>query len=106
MESVEGILREELKRLKEAEESYRREIRGLPRGSIQRKKIKRASYPYLAFRMGKKVVSQYLGRLPKEDLEKLSKNIELRRRYERLLGEVQGNRLRIKRMIYGRRSAA
>ncbi len=105
MKSVEGILREELKRLGETEKSYRREIRKLPRGSIQPKKIKGVVYPYLAFRKGRMVVSQYLGRLSKGDLEALRKGIELRVRYQRLLSEVRRNRSRIERMIRGKRNS-
>lgn len=105
MQTVEGILKEELKRLGEAEKSYRREIKGLPRGSIQYKKIKGVAYPYLAFRRGGKVVSQYLGRLSKEELKALKKGVEARGRYQRLLNEVRRNRARIERMVYGKRSA-
>ena len=105
MQAVEGILREELERLREAERSYEREIKKLPRGSIQHKKIKGVVYPYLAFRKGGKVVSQYLGRLPGGELEALKKGIELRGKCERLLREVRRNRSRIERMIRGKRSA-
>ena len=104
MQSVVGILKEELKRLGEAEKSYRREIKKLPRGSVQYKKIKGGVYPYLAFRKGRKVVSQYLGRLPKEEFEALKKGIEVRDRYRRLLSEVRRNRSRIERMVHGARS--
>ncbi|MBI3615834.1 MAG: hypothetical protein HY211_04875 [Candidatus Omnitrophica bacterium] len=104
MQSVEGILKEELKRLGEAEKSYRRELKKLPRGSIQYKKIKGVPYPYLVFRKGGKVVSKYLGRLPKEELEALKESIKLRGRYQPLLSEVRRNRFRIERMVYGKRS--
>ena len=105
MQTIEGILKEELKRLREATKSYRGEIEKLPRGSIQYKKINGVLYPYLAFRRSGKVVSQYLGRLSKEELEALKKDLELRGEYERLLREVRRNRARVEGMIHGKRSA-
>lgn len=103
MRSVEGVLGEEFKRLAQAQRSYRREIRGLPKGSIQMKRIKGIVYPYLALRKGRKVVYRYLGAFPKEELGRLDRSIELRRRYERLLSEVRKNRARLARMLRGKR---
>lgn len=102
MKSVEGVLREELERLKEAERSYEEQIRKLPKGSIQQKKIKGHLYPYLALRKSGKVVYQYLGRMPEKDLSALRKGLEQRRRYERMLKEVQQNIVRVEKMIRGR----
>ena len=99
MVSIESILQEELQRLREAEQSYRREIRALPKGSIQNKRIKGIVYPYLAFRKGKRVVSRYLGNLLKEELERLRQGIALRRQQEQMLLQVRKNMFRIKRMI-------
>lgn len=103
MISIDGILKEELERLRQAEESYRREIRALPKGSLQKKRIKGRVYPYLVSRMGRKVVSRYMG---KEDVDKLRQNIELRHRQERLLRQVRDNIVRIQRMINGTRNPA
>lgn len=102
--AIEAVLKEELERLREAEKSYRKEIGALPKGSIQRKRIKGKVYLYLAFREGKKVVSRYLGP-PSQDLEKLSGEIERRRKQQQMLRDVQRNMIRIQRMVYGRRSA-
>jgi len=102
---VEEILKEELARLQDAEKSYRREIRALPKGSIQRKRIKGRVYPYLVFRSGRRVVSRYLGRLLKKDLEKLAKEIASRHKQEQMLLQIRRNIVRIRQMLYGRRSA-
>ena len=101
--SLEEILKEELGRLGEVIGSYRREVQNLPKGSVQRKKIRGHVYPYLAVRDGDKVRYRYLGQLSREKLEELGKSIELRRRYRQLMGEARGNKARIERMLYGKR---
>ena len=102
---LEEILKEELGRLGEAIGSYQREVHRLPRGSVQRKRIRGHIYPYLAVRDGDKVRYRYLGQLPREKLEELGKSIELRRRYQQLLGEARANKERIEKMLHGKRRA-
>jgi hypothetical protein len=101
MKVLRGILAEEQDRLKSAEASYVREIAKLPRGSIQRKKIKGKSYAYRAFRRGERVVYEYLGKLEAGKLKELERKIDLRRRYEEKLCEVRENLRSVKRMIRG-----
>ena len=103
MGTMDGILRQELIRLKEAEKSYVREIKKLPKGSFQRKRIKGADYVYLVFRKGSKIVSRYLDHLAGEDMKKLKAEIELRKKYQRLLKEVRQNMKRISKVLHGRR---
>lgn len=105
MKGIDGVLKEELERLLQLEKSYLREIKALPKGSIQQKKIKNKQYPYLVCRDGSDVVSEYVGKLPKQEIEKLKSDIEQRRKYEGLLREVRRNVFRLKKMVYGRRRA-
>ncbi len=106
MKALEGVLNEELARLLQLEKSYRREIKKLPKGSIQHKKIKGYSYPYLVFRKGFRVVYAYVGNLPKAGLEKLASEIELRRKYKKNLREVKQNIARLRQIVHGRKRAA
>ena len=99
MKVLKGVLNEELARLKAAEKSYLRELRKLPKGSIQKKRISGALYVYLAFRKGERVVTSYLGRPSQDELKKLGETVDLRKKYERLLREVRNNQRRIARMI-------
>ena len=101
MKVLEGVLKEELIRLKAVEKSYVRELRKLPKGSIQKKGIKGVVYVYLSFRQGEKVVTSYLGRPSHDELQKLEEQVNLRRKYEGLLREVRNNQRRIARMIRG-----
>ena len=101
MKVLKGVLNEELARLKAVEKSYLRELAKLPKGSIQKKRIKGVLYVYLAFRKGERVVTSYQGRPSQDELKKLGETVDLRKKYERLLREVRNNQRRIERMIHG-----
>ena len=105
MKGIEGVLKEELDRLLELEKSYMREIKSLPKGSVQQKKIKGHSYPYLVCREADDVVYAYVGKLSKPELAKLGSGIEQRRKFESLLREVRRNIARLKKIVYGRKRA-
>ena len=102
---MEEIMKEELKRIGEVVNSYLREIKKLPKGSVQKKKIRGHLYPYLAVREGPRVRYRYLGQMPDMKLEELEKEIELRRRYGRLLADAKKNKERLEKMLYGKRRA-
>jgi len=103
--TVEGVLKEELERLGEVEKGYREAIRKLPKGSLQQKHIKGYVYPYLVYRKESEVVSEYKGHFSPAELKKLEQDIELRRRYEKLLKEARENKKKIMRMLYGKKRA-
>lgn len=102
---MEGILRQELLRLKETEKSYIREIKKLPRGSLQVKRIKDRRYLYLVSSKNSELSYRYLDNMPKEELQKLKENIVLRKKYQGLLREVRQDIERITKIIYGRKTA-
>ncbi|PIQ87103.1 MAG: hypothetical protein COV74_02130 [Candidatus Omnitrophica bacterium CG11_big_fil_rev_8_21_14_0_20_45_26] len=102
MGSMVGVLREECARLSSLEKRYLREVKKLPKGSIQIKRIKGIAYPYLVFRKGEKVISKYLGRCSENELRKLKKTIEQRKQYEKHLKQVEHNLKRVSKMIHGK----
>ena len=106
MKAIEGVLKEELERLLELEKSYAREIRELPKGSIQHKRIKGKSYPYLVFRKGSDVIYEYIGNLSGPELKKFESDIDQRRKFESLLKEVRKNISRLDLIVHGRKRAA
>ena len=106
MGTLDGILKEELVRLIAVEKSYLREIKKLPKGSIQVKRIKGIAYPYRVVRQGKKVVSEYLGHRSERELEKLKQAIAQRKEYERHLKEAKHNIKRLSKMTRGKRRKA
>ncbi len=100
---LEGVLKEELARLKEAEKSYLREVRKLPKGSFQKKKIKGILYAYLVYRKGNVVLRKYLSRFSEAQHKHLREQIELRQKYEKQLRAVRRNQKRVLQMIHGRK---
>lgn len=106
MGTIDGILKEELERLTATEKSYLREIKKLPKGSIQLKRIKKMDYPYLVVRQGEKVISKYIGHYSERELEELRRAIAQRKKYEQHLKEVKRNIKRISRMARGKRRKA
>ena len=102
MESMIGILKQELIRLKEAEKSYLREIEGLPQGSLQKKKIKGINYVYLVSSRRSRISYRYLR---KNELKKFKEEIALRKKYQKLLREVRNNIKRISGIVHAKRRA-
>ena len=101
--ALEAVLQEELSRLKAAAKSYSREIRKLPKGSFQKKKIKGILYAYLAYRKGSVVLRKYLGRFSEAQHKHLQEQIQLRQKYEKQLRAVRQNEKRVLQMIHGRK---
>ena len=104
METLEGILKQELVRLKETEKSYVREIAKLPRGSLQEKQIKGISYLYLVVSKNSKLSYKYLSGLSEEVLKKLKADVALRKKYQSLLKELRKDIKRINKILHGKRS--
>lgn len=102
MESMIGVLKQELIRLKEAERSYLREIANLPQGSLQKKKIKGINYVYLVSSKHSKISYQYLRH---NELKKFKEEIALRKKYQALLKKVRSNIKRIAQIVHAKRKA-
>ena len=102
---MEGILKQELLRLKETEKSYVREIRRFPKGSLQEKRIKGIAYLYLISSKKSKLSYRYLGGLSESELKKIKEDITLRKKYQGLLKEVRQDIKRITKILNGKRRA-
>lgn len=102
---MQGVLKEELLRLKATEKSYAREIKKLPRGSLQAKRIKGREYFYLVSSKNSKLSYRYLSSMPEEELQKLKEDIALRKKYRDLLKDVRQDIKRITKILYGRKRA-
>jgi hypothetical protein len=99
MKILKGVLKEEQARLKSAAVSYAREIAKLPKGSVQRKRIRERSYAYRAYRKGGRVIYEYLGKLGSSELKELERKVELRHQFEGKLREVRENLQKVGRMV-------
>jgi len=103
MEILNGVLKEELDRLKELGRNYEQEISGLPKGSLVAKKIKGHIYYYLNYRKDKKGVFKYMGKLNKDAVDITKKKIEERRKLIKLNRMVKKNIKKLEKMIDGRK---
>lgn len=101
MEILNGVLKEELERLKKLEKSYEKKIAELPRGSLIKKNIKGNIYHYLNYRKGKKGVFTYVGKLKKGELDNMEKKIAERRKLVKLKRQVKKNIKNLEKMING-----
>ena len=102
---MEGILRQELLRLKETEKGYAKAIAKLPRGTLQEKRIKGIVYLYLVSSRNSKLRYQCVSGLPEEELKKLKEKVALRKKYQALLREVRHDMKRIMRILHARRQS-
>lgn len=100
MEILNGILKEELERLKKLKKSYERKISKLPKGSLVRKEIKGHIYYYLNYREGNKGIFKYLGKLNEKELEELKKKISERRKLRELYIQVKRNINKLGKMLH------
>jgi hypothetical protein len=98
MEVLNGILKEELNRLRKLKKNYENKLKKIPKGSLIRKEIKRNIYYYLNYRDGGKSVFRYLGKLNKEEISKIKEKIEERRKLRKLYIQVKKNIVKMKKI--------
>jgi hypothetical protein len=103
MDPIKGVLSEELANSERILERCRRELAGLPLGSLVAKKIKGGFFYYVAHREGSKVKFDYLGKLPASEVEKLQNAKKLRAQYRGQISKVKKQIVFIKRALHERR---
>ena len=89
MRILQGILYEELDRLRHTLRVYQKELAGLPKGSIVSKRIKGHVFHYLAYRNGVRMVFKYLGKLDKDGLDKFNSIQKQRDQYRKFIIDVK-----------------
>ncbi|MHB1253197.1 MAG: hypothetical protein ACYCZ1_03425 [Candidatus Humimicrobiaceae bacterium] len=103
METLNGILIEELSRLKSLQKKYDHDLCKLPKGCLIEKEIKGQLYYYLNYREGKKSIFKYLGKLSDEDISRIKNKIEERRKLRGLYAQTNKNISKIEKMSYGKK---
>jgi hypothetical protein len=86
---IRGVLEDHYERLKSMEQSYKEKLESMPRGNIRLKKIRGRLYPYLDYREDGKMVSKYLNKLSKEELNELQFKLEQHKKLVKNLREVK-----------------
>lgn|GEM_PF-291112 len=100
METLNGILTEELNRLKSLKKNYENNLGNLPKGCLIEKEIKGHPYYYLNYREGKKSIFKYLGKLSEEEISQIKNKIEERRKLKRLYIHAKNNITKIEKMSH------
>ncbi len=103
MKVLNGILKEELRRLKELKCNYEKEISKLPKGCLIKKNIKGHVYYYLNFRDGAQKHFKYLGKVDKKELEKLQSKVNKRRKFRKLHLQVKNDIKKLEKMVHGKK---
>ena len=100
METLNGILIEELNRLKSLKKSYEHNLCKLPKGCLIEKEIKGNIYYYLNYREGKKSIFKYLGKSGNEEISQIKNKIEERRKLKRLYIQTKNNIIKIEKISH------
>ena len=103
MEIFDGIVEEELNRLKSLKRQYELELKGYIKGCLIEKNIKGHIYYYLNYRDNKKKVFKYLGKLSEDEVSDIKKKIEKRRNIKKLYIQVKQNIKRLEKISNGKR---
>ena len=99
MKILNDFLQEEKERLLELKKTYESKIQQLPKGSLIKKNIKGHHYYYLNYRLYKKQIFKYIGKLSEEKLKDLLDKIEERRKFEKFLRQVKQDIKEIEKKI-------
>ena len=83
-----GMLQEEKQRNLQMQESYKKEIAGLRKGSISVKTVSGANYYYLKYRQGNKVKNDYIGK-DEKIVEEIKREIEKRKHLQGVLKRLK-----------------
>ncbi len=96
------ILQDEYQRLKQLEAKIQEDLKNFPKGAISKRQRAGRMYAYLVYRQGKKVKTQYIGKIDSPKIEALKKQIESRKQIERKLKGIQKDLKEIKQALYGK----
>ncbi len=86
MAIIEGVLSEEIHRLEKNIVHYQEMLLSLPRGSIFIRKMGESSFAYRKRKENGKVISEYLGNINNEEVQK---QIELSHEYKRISNNLK-----------------
>ena len=103
MEIFNGIIEEELNRLKSLKRQYEHELSSYIKGCLVKKNIKGHIYYYLNYRDNKKKVFKYLGKLNEDEVSDIEKKIEKRRNIKKLYIQVKKNVKRFEKISNGKK---
>lgn len=92
MSVIKGVLSEEIERLEKNILIYENKLSSLPRGTIFIIKVGNSSFVYRKRKENKKVISEYLGNIENEDVQK---EIRLSNEYKRIKNNLRDCKLEL-----------
>ena len=95
-----GVLQEEKQRNLDRQEMYKQEIDSLRKGSIKVKYKANRPYYYLQYRVGNKVVQDYIGKDEKA-IESVKQELEKRKYLQSVLKRLQREHKEISKIVKG-----
>jgi hypothetical protein len=87
MAILKEMFKEEKERLLKMKKFYINKIQGLPKGSIVFKNRGNRRYPYLVYRIGEKVKTDYL-KVNADELKEIEFRINKRKKYTKLVKDI------------------
>ncbi len=100
---IKGVLREELENSLKLKKVYEEALKKYRGGSLIKKNIRGHLYYYLAYRDGSKVKFIYQGKKPsKEFLAEYKKSKKLRKKYKKLIKELNSRIKYLKKVLNGK----
>ena len=90
MAILKEMFKEEKERLLKMKKFYIDKIQELPKGSIVFKNRRNRKYPYLVYRMGKKVKTDYL-KANDDELKEIEFKLNKRKKYIKLVRDINND---------------
>lgn len=95
-----NLISDEVKRIRALKESYVQQLKLLPKGTLQTRRRGKHEYYYLAFRDGKKIITEYVGKDEKR-IHELKQSLEKRKHVEDILRQLDRELSIAKRILEG-----
>ena len=100
---VRGVLSEEYDVVLRKIGVYKKALSSLPIGSLVMKKINSGAYYYLAKRIKKRVVFEYIGKMSPEELARWDGIKSKKAQYRRFLSDLREQEAFLKRVLHERK---
>lgn len=104
--AIRGVLVEELENSQRLLEKYRQAVAALPKGSLVEKEIGNRKFAYLAYRDGKRVKFDYMGKLSPQERAKYADAKALRAKYRGLIADLRKQIVFLERALHERKRRA
>jgi hypothetical protein len=99
MNIIKGVLKEELENSLRIRKRYLAALADFPKGSLVKKEIAGKAYYYEVFREGPKIQFSYKGKLSEAQVQDFKEKQERRRRYKKLIRELDHQISYLKRVL-------